>query len=62
MVVVLCLAVMLLKQNKKNEAAVARNGSLAKSVQTESLEAKMEQNDEVMEAVSEAAETKPVMM
>ena len=60
--VILCLVVMLLKQNKKNEAAVARNVSLAKSVQTESLEAKMEQNDEVVEADAEAAETKPVMM
>ena len=62
LVVVLCLAVMLLKQNNKNEAAVARNGSLAKSVQTESLEAKMELNDEVVEDNGEAADTKPVMM
>jgi Ca-activated chloride channel family protein len=62
LVVVLCLAVMLLKQNKKNETAVARNGSLTKNVQVESVETKKEQNDEVMEAVSEAAETKPVMM
>ena len=47
--VVLCLAVVLLKLNKKNEMVVAKNVSLTKTIQYETADAIKEQSDEVVE-------------
>ena len=47
--VVLCLAVVLLKLNKKNEMVVAKNVSLTKPIQYETVDAIKEQSDEVVE-------------
>ncbi|MBR4415646.1 MAG: von Willebrand factor type A domain-containing protein, partial [Victivallales bacterium] len=47
--VVLCLAVVLLKLNKKNEMVVAKNVSLTKPIQYETVDAIKEQSDEAVE-------------
>ena len=48
--VVLCLAVILLKQNKKKEIEVARNVLMTKPIQYETVDAIKEQSDEVIES------------
>jgi Ca-activated chloride channel family protein len=61
LVVVFCLAVILLKQNRKKEIEVARNVLMTQTVQYETVDAIKEQSEEVVEITPpQASEVKAV--